>query len=178
MKCLKTWHLYSSYKYIPNIYYFHNKFSQGCIHLLTIRCRFYLFIYAFTTSLAHFIMLHLWTNLMTAISRQPYIVINRLNRRGLKCSELLKRNMLKMVSVSVCPSDRQVSVRCEDGALFYDGERFSKGSSVVLEVNDNSPAQSVEHKTQGRICCRFGFVCKNISIEMVSLFSCVFLLGS
>ncbi|KAL1270938.1 hypothetical protein QQF64_029954 [Cirrhinus molitorella] len=40
-------------------------------------------------------------------------------------------------------SDRQVSVRCEGGALFYDGERFSKGSSVVLEVNDDSPAQAV-----------------------------------
>lgn len=133
----------------------------------------FLFIYAFTTSLAHIIMLHLWTNLMTAISRQPYIVIKRLNNRGLEHSELLKRNMLKMVSVSVCPSDRQVSVRCEDGALFYDGERFSRGSSVVLEVNDNSPAQSVEHKTLDRICCRFGFVCKNFSIEMVSLFSCV-----
>lgn len=110
---------------------------------------------------------------MTAFSRQPYIVIKRLNNRELEHYELLKRNVLKMVSVSVCLSDRQVSVRCEDGALFYDGERFSKGSSVVLEVNDNSPAQSVEHKTQDRICLRFGFACKNVSFEMVSLFSCV-----
>lgn len=55
--------------------------------------------------------------------------------------------MLKMVCVSVCLSDRPVPVRCEGGALFFDGERFSKGSSVVLEVNDDSPEQSVEHKT-------------------------------
>lgn len=62
-------------------------------------------------------------------------------------TELEHYELLKMVCVSVCLSDRQVPVRCEGGALFYDEERFSKGSSVVLEVNDDSPAQSVEHKT-------------------------------
>lgn len=45
---------------------------------------------------------------------------------------------------SVCLSDRQVSVKCEGGALFCDGERFSKGSSVILEISDDSPAQLVQ----------------------------------
>lgn len=72
------------------------------------------------------------------------------NDSSFKClenRELEHYELLKMVCVSVCLSDRQVPVRCEGGALFYDEERFSKGSSVVLEVNDDSPAQSVEHKT-------------------------------
>ncbi|KAI5625807.1 breast cancer metastasis-suppressor 1-like protein-A isoform X1, partial [Silurus asotus] len=34
-------------------------------------------------------------------------------------------------------------VRCEGGTLFYEGERFSKGNTVLLEVNDESPAQAV-----------------------------------
>ncbi|KAI5104379.1 breast cancer metastasis-suppressor 1, partial [Silurus meridionalis] len=38
---------------------------------------------------------------------------------------------------------RQLSVRCEGGTLFYEGERFSKGNTVLLEVNDESPAQAV-----------------------------------
>lgn len=75
-----------------------------------------------------------------------YNDIKCLESSELEHYELLKRNMLKMVCVSVCLSDRQVPVRCEGGALFYDGERFSKGCSVVLEVSDDSPAQSVEHR--------------------------------
>ncbi|XP_063042316.1 breast cancer metastasis-suppressor 1 isoform X2 [Engraulis encrasicolus] len=36
-----------------------------------------------------------------------------------------------------------LSVRTEGGTLYYDGEKFSKGNSVLLEVNDDSPAQAV-----------------------------------
>ncbi|KAG5260867.1 hypothetical protein AALO_G00297450 [Alosa alosa] len=36
-----------------------------------------------------------------------------------------------------------LSVRCEGGTLYYDGEKFCKGNSVLLEVNDDSPAQAV-----------------------------------
>ncbi|KAL2079501.1 hypothetical protein ACEWY4_025245 [Coilia grayii] len=36
-----------------------------------------------------------------------------------------------------------LSVRCEGGTLYYDGEKFCKGNSVLLQVNDDSPAQAV-----------------------------------
>lgn len=49
------------------------------------------------------------------------------------------------LSPSVSLAGRQLSVRYEGGMLFYDGERFSKGNNVLLEVSDDSPAQSVSH---------------------------------
>ncbi|KAG9346456.1 hypothetical protein JZ751_006767 [Albula glossodonta] len=42
------------------------------------------------------------------------------------------------------PSDRQqYSARCEGGTLFYEGERFSKGNTILLEIKDDSASQAV-----------------------------------
>lgn len=75
----------------------------------------------------------------------------------------------------VCLSDRQVSVRCEGGALFYDGERFSKGSSVVLEISDDSPAQSVQPETLLSLVLS-SFVFAAIDMNRVTVW-CVFSQG-
>uniref|UniRef100_A0A8C1ZHT0 BRMS1 transcriptional repressor and anoikis regulator n=1 Tax=Cyprinus carpio TaxID=7962 RepID=A0A8C1ZHT0_CYPCA len=53
------------------------------------------------------------------------------------------KSVIKWHCVHLSTLLKQVPVQCEGGDLFYDGERFSKGSSVVLEVNDDSPAQAV-----------------------------------
>ncbi|XP_006129768.2 breast cancer metastasis-suppressor 1 isoform X1 [Pelodiscus sinensis] len=47
------------------------------------------------------------------------------------------------VLVKVEKPGAQFSARCEDGRLHYEGEIYSKGQSVVLEVGDEAPAQAV-----------------------------------
>ncbi|XP_043406370.1 breast cancer metastasis-suppressor 1 isoform X2 [Chelonia mydas] len=47
------------------------------------------------------------------------------------------------VLVKVEKPGAQFSARCEDGRLHYEGEIYSKGQSVILEVGDEAPAQAV-----------------------------------
>ncbi|XP_032660057.2 breast cancer metastasis-suppressor 1 [Chelonoidis abingdonii] len=47
------------------------------------------------------------------------------------------------VLVKVEKLGAQFSARCEDGRLHYEGEIYSKGQSVILEVGDEAPAQAV-----------------------------------
>ncbi|XP_048041937.1 breast cancer metastasis-suppressor 1 isoform X3 [Megalobrama amblycephala] len=78
-----------------------------------------------------------------ALVSGPYIVYMLRDIDILEDWTAIKKAKAALMPLKKKADNRQVSVRCEDGALFYDGERFSKGSSVVLEVNDNSPAQVV-----------------------------------
>ncbi|XP_077085676.1 breast cancer metastasis-suppressor 1 isoform X1 [Siphateles boraxobius] len=78
-----------------------------------------------------------------ALVSGPYIVYMLRDIDILEDWTAIKKAKAALIPLKKKADNRQVAVRCEDGALFYDGERFSKGSSVVLEVNDNSPAQVV-----------------------------------
>lgn len=33
------------------------------------------------------------------------------------------------------------AAKCEDGRLFYEGDWYSKGQSIILEMKDETPAQ-------------------------------------
>ncbi|XP_016110859.1 breast cancer metastasis-suppressor 1-like protein-A [Sinocyclocheilus grahami] len=73
----------------------------------------------------------------------PYIVYMLRDIDILEDWTAIKKAKAALMPLKKKADNRQVPVRCEGGDLFYDGERFSKGSSVVLEVNDDSPAQAV-----------------------------------
>ncbi|XP_016307276.1 breast cancer metastasis-suppressor 1 homolog isoform X1 [Sinocyclocheilus anshuiensis] len=79
----------------------------------------------------------------TALVSGPYIVYMLRDIDILEDWTAIKKAKVALMPLKKKADNRQVPVRCEGGDLFYDGERFSKGSSVVLEVNDDSPAQAV-----------------------------------
>lgn len=33
------------------------------------------------------------------------------------------------------------SARCEDGCLYYEGESFSKGEAIIIDIKDEEPSQ-------------------------------------
>ncbi|XP_026124489.1 breast cancer metastasis-suppressor 1 isoform X1 [Carassius auratus] len=78
-----------------------------------------------------------------ALVSGPYIVYMLRDTDILEDWTAIKKAKAALMPMKKKADNRQVPVRCEGGALFYDGEKFSKGSSVVLEVNDDSPAQAV-----------------------------------
>ncbi|XP_057202075.1 breast cancer metastasis-suppressor 1 [Triplophysa rosa] len=78
-----------------------------------------------------------------ALVSGPYIVYMLRDIDILEDWTAIKKAKAALIPLKKKAENRQVSVRCEGGALFYDGERFSKGSSVVLEISDDSPAQAV-----------------------------------
>ncbi|XP_051947343.1 breast cancer metastasis-suppressor 1 [Xyrauchen texanus] len=78
-----------------------------------------------------------------ALVSGPYIVYMLRDIDILEDWAAIKKAKAALMPLKKKAENRQVSVSCEGGALFYDGEKFSKGSSVILEVNDDSPAQAI-----------------------------------
>ncbi|XP_061092777.1 breast cancer metastasis-suppressor 1 isoform X1 [Conger conger] len=55
-----------------------------------------------------------------------------------------KAALLPLKKKSDSPSDRvQYSARCEGGALFYEGEKYCKGNTILLEIKDDNASQAV-----------------------------------
>ncbi|XP_012676112.1 breast cancer metastasis-suppressor 1 [Clupea harengus] len=74
----------------------------------------------------------------------PYIVYMLRDIDILEDWAAIKKAKVALAPLKKKSEGRQpLSVRCEGGTLYYDGEKFCKGNSVLLEVNDDSPAQAV-----------------------------------
>lgn len=74
----------------------------------------------------------------------PYIVYMLRDIDILEDWTAIKKAKAALTPLKKKSEGRQpLSVRCEGGTLYYDGEKFCKGNSVLLEVNDDSPAQAV-----------------------------------
>ncbi|KAG9274385.1 hypothetical protein AMEX_G11297 [Astyanax mexicanus] len=78
-----------------------------------------------------------------ALVSGPYIVYMLRDIDILEDWTAIKKAKAALMPLKKKSDSRQLSVRCEGGTLFYEGERFSKGNSVLLEVSDDSPAQAV-----------------------------------
>ncbi|KAF7706462.1 hypothetical protein HF521_019716 [Silurus meridionalis] len=78
-----------------------------------------------------------------ALVSGPYIVYMLRDIDILEDWTAIKKAKAALIPMKKKSDSRQLSVRCEGGTLFYEGERFSKGNTVLLEVNDESPAQAV-----------------------------------
>nr|XP_055067561.1 breast cancer metastasis-suppressor 1 homolog [Misgurnus anguillicaudatus]XP_055067569.1 breast cancer metastasis-suppressor 1 homolog [Misgurnus anguillicaudatus]XP_055067577.1 breast cancer metastasis-suppressor 1 homolog [Misgurnus anguillicaudatus] len=78
-----------------------------------------------------------------ALVSGPYIVYMLRDIDILEDWTAIKKAKAALIPLKKKADNRQISVKCEGGTLFYDGERFSKGSSVFLEVSDDTPAQAV-----------------------------------
>ncbi|XP_026856355.2 breast cancer metastasis-suppressor 1 [Electrophorus electricus] len=78
-----------------------------------------------------------------ALVSGPYIVYMLRDIDILEDWTAIKKAKAALMPLKQKSDSRQLSVRCEGSTLFYEGERFSKGNSVLLEVSDDSPAQAV-----------------------------------
>ncbi|KAI4886327.1 hypothetical protein NFI96_017642 [Prochilodus magdalenae] len=78
-----------------------------------------------------------------ALVSGPYIVYMLRDIDILEDWTAIKKAKAALMPLKKKSDSRQLSARCEGGTLFYEGERFSKGNSVLLEVSDDSPAQAV-----------------------------------
>ncbi|XP_017328494.1 breast cancer metastasis-suppressor 1 [Ictalurus punctatus] len=78
-----------------------------------------------------------------ALVSGPYIVYMLRDIDILEDWTAIKKAKAALIPLKKKSDSRQLSVRSEGGTLFYEGERFSKGNTVLLEVNDESPAQAV-----------------------------------
>ncbi|MEE6512855.1 hypothetical protein FKM82_020121 [Ascaphus truei] len=60
---------------------------------------------------------------------------------------------IKKAKASISPQKRkpevvkvekqQYSARCEDGCLYYEGESFTKGEAIILDIKDEPPSQAI-----------------------------------
>ncbi|XP_076851927.1 breast cancer metastasis-suppressor 1 [Brachyhypopomus gauderio] len=78
-----------------------------------------------------------------ALVSGPYIVYMLRDIDILEDWTAIKKAKAALMPLKQKSDSRQLSVRSEGGTLFYEGERFSKGNNVLLEVSDDSPAQAV-----------------------------------
>ncbi|XP_030636501.1 breast cancer metastasis-suppressor 1 [Chanos chanos] len=85
----------------------------------------------------------------------PYIVYMLRDIDILEDWTAIKKAKAALSPLKKKSDNRQFSVRCEGGTLFYEGEKFSKGNSVLLEVNDESPTQAViTAVSSGEVCLK------------------------
>ncbi|XP_062850305.1 breast cancer metastasis-suppressor 1 isoform X2 [Trichomycterus rosablanca] len=78
-----------------------------------------------------------------ALVSGPYIVYMLSDIDILEDWTAIKKAKAALMPLKKKSDSHQLSVRCEGGTLLYEGERFTKGNTVLLEVSDESPAQAV-----------------------------------
>lgn len=46
-----------------------------------------------------------------------------------------------LMPLGVKVEKQHFNARCEDGCLYYEGESFTKGEAIILDIKDEPPSQ-------------------------------------